>query len=51
MNYEIVYLNEKIVAGIVTRTSNSTENMKKVIGEAWQMFFETGAYSSIPNKK
>lgn len=51
MNYEIVYLNEKVVAGIVARTSNSAENMKKVIGEAWQMFFETGAYSSIPNKK
>lgn len=33
MNYEIVYLNEKIVAGIVARTSNSAENMKKVIGD------------------
>ena len=51
MNYEIVYLNEKIVAGIVARTSNSAENMEKVIGEMWQRFFEKGIYSSIPNKK
>ena len=51
MNYEIVYLNEKIVSGIVARTSNSAENMEKVIGEAWQRFFQKGIYSSIPNKK
>ena len=51
MNYEIVYLNEKIVAGIVARTSNSSENIEKVIGGTWQRFFEKGIYSSIPNKK
>ena len=51
MNYEIVYLNKKIVAGIVARTSNSSENMEKVIGGTWQRFFEKGIYSSIPNKK
>jgi predicted transcriptional regulator YdeE len=51
MNYEVVYLKEKIVAGVVVRTSNSAPDMSKVIGEAWQRFFEAGIYSSIANKK
>ncbi len=51
MNYEAVYLEEKIVAGIVTRTSNKAPDMGKVIGEAWQKFYEGGIYSVIADKK
>jgi len=51
MDYEVVYLEEKIVAGIVTRTSNNAPDMGKVIGESWQKFLEEGLYSIIPNKK
>jgi predicted transcriptional regulator YdeE len=51
MNYEVVYLEEKIVAGVVTRTSNNAPDMGNVIGKAWQKFFQGGVYSVIPNKK
>ena len=39
MNYEIVHLDEKTVAGLRIRTSNSDPNMTRVIGELWQGFF------------
>jgi len=51
MNYEVVYLKEKTVAGITIRTSNSDPNMAKAIGETWQQFFDGGVYASISNKK
>ena len=51
MNYEIVYLKEKTVAGITIRTSNIDPNMGKAIGETWQHFFAGGAYGSIKNKE
>lgn len=51
MNYEVVYLKEKIVAGIKIRTNNSDINMKNNIGRAWQAFFKDGIYQSILNKK
>jgi len=51
MNYEVVYLKEKIVAGITIRTSNNDPNMAKSIGEAWQSFFTGGIYQSILNKE
>lgn len=51
MNYEIVYLKEKIVAGITITTNNSYPNMSKSIGEAWQRFFGDSIYQSILNKK
>jgi predicted transcriptional regulator YdeE len=51
MNYEIVYLEEKIVAGITIQTNNSDPNMSKAIGETWQKFFAGGIYQSIPNKQ
>ena len=51
MNYEVVYLKEKTVAGITIRTSNSDPNMAKAIGETWQEFFANNVYASIPNKK
>jgi len=50
MNYEVVYLKEKTVAGITIRTNNNDPNMSKVIGETWQRFFAEGAYASISNK-
>lgn len=50
MDYEIVYLKEKIVAGLAIRTSNSDSNMKNCIGEAWKKFFEDGIYQGISNK-
>jgi len=51
MDYEVVYLKEKIVAGITIRTSNNDPNMAKVIGETWHQFFAGGVYQSILNKK
>jgi predicted transcriptional regulator YdeE len=51
MNYEIIDLQEKKVAGIKIRTSNSDPNMTKDIGELWQNFFVNGIYQSIPNKQ
>ena len=50
MNYKVVYLKEKVVAGILVRTSNNDSNMKKTIGEAWEKFFEDGIYKSISDK-
>jgi predicted transcriptional regulator YdeE len=51
MDYEVVYLEEKIVAGIVTRTSNNAPDMAKVISGGWQKFYEGGIYSAIADKK
>lgn len=51
MNYEIIYLEEKIVAGIVARTSNNASDMEKITSETWQKFFGDGIYLSIINKK
>jgi predicted transcriptional regulator YdeE len=50
MNYEIVNLEQKTVAGIKIRTSNSSPSMTRDIGEAWQRFYAQGIYASIPNK-
>jgi predicted transcriptional regulator YdeE len=51
MDYEIVQLEEKVVAGLKTRTSNGDPNMSNCIGGLWQMFYEKGVYQRIPNKK
>src|SRR5690242_15594063 len=51
MNYEVIYLKEKIVAGITIKTSNNAPDMGKTIGEAWQRFFKDGIYKSILNKE
>lgn len=50
MNYELVYLEKKIVAGLRIRTSNSSPTMTKNIGELWQGFYATGIYKSISGK-
>lgn len=51
MNYEIVHVEEKTVAGLRSRTSNSDPNMSRSIGELWQQFYQEGIYDSIPGKK
>lgn len=51
MNYELVQLDKRMVAGLKIRTSNSDPNMSSSIGETWQRFYSEGIYYSIPNKK
>ncbi|EHJ02215.1 transcription activator effector binding [Clostridium sp. DL-VIII] len=51
MDYEIVYLKEKIVTGIKIRTNNNDPTMKNDISNLWKRFLEDGIYQSIPNKK
>lgn len=50
MNYEIVNIEEKIVAGIAVRTSNSSPDMTKAIGDLWKRFYGENIYVDIPNK-
>jgi predicted transcriptional regulator YdeE len=51
MDYEIVRLEEKKVAGLKIRTNNNDPNMGNAIGEVWRRFYEDGIYQSIPDKK
>ncbi|MGP7818597.1 GyrI-like domain-containing protein [Niallia sp. 01092] len=51
MDYEIVYIEEKSVAGIKIRTNNNRPTMGMEIGELWREFFEKGVYQSIPYKQ
>lgn len=50
MNYEIVNLNEKIIAGITARTGNNDPECQKVIGGLWQDFMSKGIWESMKNK-
>lgn len=50
MNYEIVNLNEKIIAGITARTGNSDPECQKIIGGLWQDFMGKGIWDSMKNK-
>ena len=50
MNYEVVELEEKIVAGISARTSNDAPDAGMVIGSLWGRFFEEGIFFNISNK-
>ncbi|CAG9713209.1 MULTISPECIES: GyrI-like domain-containing protein [Clostridium] len=50
MNYEIVNLKEKKVAGLNIRTNNNDPNMNKNIGELWNKFFKEGIFTAIENK-
>ena len=50
MNYEIVNVEEKMVAGIAVRTSNSSLNTTNAIGNLWKRFYEENIYSDISNK-
>lgn len=51
MKYEIVSLQEKIVAGLTIRTSNQDAAMAESIGKLWHTFFTEGVYHSISNKQ
>lgn len=50
MNYEIVHLNEKTVAGYCARTSNTAPDMGQVIGGLWNKFYSPDGQSTIPGK-
>ena len=50
MNYEVITLEEKVVAGIEARTNNNSPDMGMVIGGLWNHFYQDGIYESIPNK-
>lgn len=51
MDYELVTLEEKKVAGFRIRTSNNDPDMSSKIGMTWQKFYAEGVYDSIPDKK
>ena len=50
MNYEIVNLEEKIVVGVSTITSNDDPNMGKIIGGLWEKLYQGGVNEIIKNK-
>lgn len=50
MDYEIVTLEERIVAGVSARTNNTSPEMGAVIGGLWNRFYNDGIYASIPKK-
>lgn len=51
MNYEVVYLEEKIATGLRIHTSNKDVTMMKSISDLWHKFFAEGVYESILHKK
>lgn len=50
MKYEMVELEEKVVAGIKIRTTNQDGKSMQDIGMTWQKLFANGIYEKIPNK-
>ena len=50
MNYEIVNLSEKKLAGFNARTSNADPTMNETIAGLWKQLFETGTFFSMKNK-
>lgn len=50
MQYKIVTLQEKTVAGISARTNNSSPEMGKIIGGLWEKFYSADCYPAIQNK-
>ena len=50
MKYEIVELEEKVVAGIKIKTNNQNGKAMQDIGMTWQKLFANGIYEKIPNK-
>ncbi len=50
MKYEIVELEEKVVTGIRTKTTNQDGKAIQDIGITWQKLFADGIYEKIPNK-
>ncbi len=50
MEYEIVELEEKVVEGIVVKTTNENGKSMQDIANMWQAFFTQGVYEKIENK-
>lgn len=50
MEYEIVELEEKVVEGIVVKTTNENGKSMQDIANMWQTFFTQGVYEKIENK-
>ncbi len=50
MEYKVIDLKEKTIAGISVRTNNFSEDAGMVIGNQWKNFYENGIYESIKNK-
>ena len=50
MQYDIVTLEGKIVAGVAARTSNTDPNAGAVIGGLWSRFYGEGIYAALPHK-
>lgn len=50
MKYEIVELEEKVVAGIRIKTTNQDGKAMQDIGTTWQKLFANGIYENIQNK-
>lgn len=50
MQYEIVSLEEKRVAGFAARTNNASPDMTKVIGGLWQSLYSSEGFSNIKNR-
>ncbi len=50
MKYEVVNLEEKVIAGISAVTSNNSPKMTEVIGKLWAELYQGGISQSIKNK-
>lgn len=50
MNYEVVFLEEKIIVGVSAATSNSDPEMGKIIGGLWEKLYQGGINVVIKNK-
>lgn len=50
MNYEIVTLEEKIVAGVSATTGNNDPDMGKIISGLWEKLYQDGINATIKNK-
>lgn len=50
MEYEIVTLKEKTVAGLSARTNNLSPDMGAVIGGLWSRFYTKGVHDAIPGR-
>ena len=50
MNYEIVNLEEKMIVGVSTETSNEDPQMAEKIGKLWGQLYQGGVNGTIKNK-
>lgn len=51
MNYEVVQLTEKQIAGLKIRTSNDDPQMVEKIGAIWQRFYGDGIEASLTGRE